>query len=276
MGEKKTERDVIKNTTHPNTITTLIQDFEELGLKPGLVVIMHSSLSKMGWTVGGSVSVIRALLHILTPEGTLVMFTSTGDNTEPSNWENPPVPEDWWPIIRREMPAYNPGITPTRGLGVIVEAFRKWPGVIRSDHPTMSFAAWGKHAAVITKDHYFPGDLGEESPLARIYDLEGQVLMIGVNHSNNTSLHLAEYRSEFPGKQSITNGTAIRLNKKKKWVVWEGLDINSDDFERLGIDFESSYNYSPGIVGLAEARLISQRTIVDFAVDWFRKNRKIK
>ena len=273
MGDKKTESDVVNGTTHPNTITTLIQEFEELGIKPGIVVIMHSSLSKLGWTVGGPVSVIKALMQVLTPKGTLVMFTSSGDNTEPSYWENPPVPEDWWKIIRQEMPAYHPEITPSRGMGVIVEIFRKWPDIKRSDHPNVSFAAWGKHAKFITNDHHFSTDLGEKSPLARIYDLDGQILLLGVNHSNNTSLHLAEYRSDFSGKKSTSNGAAMMLNKKKTWVVWEGLDIDSEDFEQLGKDFESINGYLPGKVGLAEARLISQRAIVDYAVQWLKENR---
>ena len=65
----------------------------------------------------------------------------------------------------------------------------------------------------------------------------------------------------------------MTIKKKRRWVEYEDLDHNSDDFERLGIDFESKINYIPGKVGIAEARLISQREIVDFATGWFKKNR---
>jgi aminoglycoside 3-N-acetyltransferase len=272
----KSEEDVVRSTQHPNTITTLKHDFETLGLKPGLVVIMHSSLSKIGWTVGGPVAVIKALMQILTSEGTLVMPTFSGDNTDPSQWENPPVPENWWSIIRNEMPAYNPEITPTRGVGIIADTFRKWPNVIRSNHPVSSFAAWGKHSDFITKDHKLTADLGENSPLARIYELDGQILLLGVSHENNSSLHLAEYRSDYPNKQVRLNASAMLLNNKRQWVEWEELDLNSDDFKQLGKDFESKINYIPGKVGLSKARLLSQRDMVDFAVGWFKNNRKTK
>ncbi len=276
MGDetsKKSEKDVIASTQQPNTINTLKNDFETLGVKPGAVIIMHSSLSKMGWTVGGPVTVIKAILQILTPEGTLIMPTFSGDNTDPSNWENPPVPKSWWDIIRNEMPAYHPKITPTRGMGTVVDTFRNWPKVIRSNHPISSFAVWGKYAEFITKNHELLADLGENSPLARIYDLDGFILLVGVTHENNSSLHLAEYRSKFKNKRKRLTGSAISVNNKREWVEWEELNINSDDFEQLGLDFESKISYVPGKVGLAEARLLSQKEMVDFAVEWFKINR---
>lgn len=274
LQKKKTEKDIVSLTTKPNTIISLKSDFKALGVKSGAIIIVHGSLSEIGWTVGGPVSVIKALMQVLTPEGTLVMPTFSGENTDPSHWENPPVPKSWWKIIRNEMPAFHPEITPTRGMGVIVETFRKWPKVIRSSHPVSSFAAWGKYSKFITKDHELTVDLGEDSPLARIYDLDGKVLLVGVSHANNTSLHLAEYRSVYSGKQYYPNGTAMLINNKRKWKVWEELNHNSDDFKQLGIDFESIINYVPGKVGLTKSRLISQRNIIDFAVEWFKKNRK--
>jgi len=273
MKAKKSEGEVVKETQSPNTITTLKRDFKTLGITAGSVIIMHSSLSEIGWTVGGPVSVIQALMETLTSNGTLIMPTFSSDNTDPTEWENPPVPESWWNTIKNEMPAYQPEITPTREMGKIIEAFRTWPNVIRSDHPSLSFAAWGKSAKFIIGDHRLTSGLGEHSPLARIYDLDGKILLIGVNHYNNTSLHLAEYRSDFSGKKHIKNGSAMIKNKKRQWVEYEDLDHNSDDFEQLGIDFESEVNYTIGKIGIAEVRLISQREIVDFAIDWFKKNR---
>jgi aminoglycoside 3-N-acetyltransferase len=267
------EFDVIKKTSIPNTVDSLKSDLRALGVKPASTIIMHSALSQIGWTIGGPVSVIKAVMEILTPEGTLVMPSFTGDNSEPSKWENPPVPQGWWEVIRRNMPAFQPSITPTRGMGIIAESFRNYPEVIRSDHPISSFAAWGKYAKKITESHELDSDLGENSPLARIYDLDGQILLIGVSHSNNSSLHLAEYRCEFKGKEFVSNGSAILVKNKRKWVVWNELNHNSDDFEKLGHDFETKMHYQPKKVGFAESRLLLQRKIVDFAVKWMRKNR---
>jgi len=273
--KKETEGSVITNTAKPNTITSLKNDFEALGVNPGAIIIMHSSLSKIGWTVGGPVSVIRALMQILTPEGTLVMPTMSGDNSEPSKWEYPPVPESWWDTIRKEMPAFEPKITPTRGMGTIVDTFRNWPNVLRSNHPVSSFAAWGKHAKFITENHELIGELGEGSPISRLYELNGQILLVGVSHESNTSIHLAEYRCDFPGKKYIKTGSAILVNNQRKWVEWEELDVDSDDFEQLGADFESKINYKPSKIGMADSRLISLRAIVDFGIEWLKENRKI-
>lgn len=274
--KKISEGDVVKITKYPNTITSLKRDFKTLGVEHGSIIILHISLSKIGWTVGGPVSVIKALMQVLTSEGTLVMPTFTSDNSDPSRWENPPVPKSWWNTIRQEMPAFKPKITPTRVMGVIAETFRNWSNVLRSNHPITSFAAWGKYAKFITENHKLTADLGEDSPISRLYDLDGQILLVGVTHENNSSLHLAEYRSDFPGKKFISNGCAMTVNNQRQWVEWEGLAHNSDDFKQLGKDFESKINYKLGKIGLAEARLISLRAIIDFGIDWLKENRILK
>ena len=273
--KKETEKSVVNSTTEPNTIMSLKHDFKALGVKQGANVILHVSLSKIGWIVGGSVALIKALMETLTEEGTLVMPAFTSGNSEPAYWENPPVPKSWWEKIKKEMPAFEPEITPSRGIGKVAENFRIWPGVSRSNHPISSFAAWGKNAKFITENHKLEMDLGEGSPISRLYDLNGQILLIGVSHINNSSLHLAEYRSDFPGKRRRMTGSAVKIDNRAQWVEWEELNLNSDDFDHLGKDFEFMTNYKPGKIGLAESRLISVREIVDFGVEWLKKNRKV-
>jgi aminoglycoside 3-N-acetyltransferase len=69
--------------------------------------------------------------------------------------------------------------------------------------------------------------------------------------------------------------SAVMVNGQRKWIEWEELDLNSDDFAQLGKDFESTTNYKPGKIGLAESRLIQIQAIVDFGVEWLKKNRKV-
>lgn len=273
MTWKKNEKDVVDNTDSPITIQNLSHDFKHIGITEGSILILHCSMSKIGWVVGGAVAVISAILDVITPSGTLIMPTFSGDNSEPSYWQNPPVPEEWWKIIRNSMPAFHLEKTPTRGLGLIPETFRKWPKVVRSDHPNLSFAAWGKYAKNIIMNHEVGIDLGENSPLARIYELNGKILLLGVTHENNTSLHLAEYRSNFKSKNYRKAGAAIQIKNGRKWIEWEELNINNDDFEKLGLDYEAKNVITAGKVGMADAKLINQRDIVDFAIDWFEKNR---
>ena len=88
------EADLIDLSPNPITFTSLVNDFHILGLQKGCVVIVHSSLSKIGWVCGGPVAVILALEEVLGKEGTLVMPTHCGENSDPAQWMHPPVPQN--------------------------------------------------------------------------------------------------------------------------------------------------------------------------------------
>lgn len=264
-----TEEEIIAKTDKPVTKKQLVEELSKLDLK-GETVIVHTSLSKLGWVCGGAVALIEALQKVITLEGTLIMPAHSGDYSEPKYWGNPPVPEEWYQTIRNEMPAYRPEVTPTRGLGVTPEIFRKFPGVVRSDHSCLSFAAWGKEAKAITADHKLDYALGENSPLAKIYRREGKVLLIGVGHDSNTSLHLAEYRAEHDLKIKIF-GSSVLKDGKNVWTKYQDIEFNDDLFPAIGKKYESEYDYTRTKVGMAEAKLFKQKEIVDFAVNWLEK-----
>jgi aminoglycoside 3-N-acetyltransferase len=260
------EEETIHNQTRLNTVESIALDLQQLGINPGTVLLVHSSLSKLGWVCGGAVAVVQALMQIITPSGTLVMPTHSGDLSEPGRWHLPPVPQDWWQPIRDTMPAFHPAYTPTRGMGKIPEVFRTMPGVIRSDHPAVSFAAWGKDAEFITSNHSLAFSLGGQSPLARIYDLNGSVLLLGVGFGNHTSFHLSEFRAK--NRKYYQEGSPVNREGCRSWVVYEELDWNDEPFEQIGADFEKTGQVIKSTVGNAEAKFFSQRDSVDFAVRW--------
>ena len=260
------EAKLVDDTPQPRTRETLVRDLKHLGLTSRMTVIVHSSLSTIGWVCGGPVAVIQAIMDVITSEGTIVMPAHSGDLSDPSGWQNPPVPESWWSIIQEAMPAYDPRITPTRGMGRIVEVFRTWPRVKRSSHPTLSFAAWGANASQIIMNHELDYSMGETSPLARIYDLDGWVLLLGVDYTHNTSFHLAEYR--MPGANIVEQGAPIIESKQRVWKVYQDIELDTSPFEELGAAFELRTQVHKGKVGSAQARLFPQRQAVDFAVEW--------
>ncbi|MFF5441656.1 aminoglycoside N(3)-acetyltransferase [Streptomyces achromogenes] len=238
-----------------------------LGVESGETLLVHSSLSSLGWVNGGAVAVVQGLLDALGPAGTLVVPTQTGDQSDPALWEDPPVPGEWWDRIRATMPPYDPRVTPSRGVGVIPETVRTWPGALRSAHPQTSFAALGPRAREITEGHAPDCRLGEASPLAKLEKLGARVLLLGAGYGSCTAFHLAEYRIPAP---------RVEVGRPAPGGGWETVvevSITSDRFDALGRDFERDRPVVRGRVGGADARLFPVADAVAYAERWLETHR---
>lgn len=255
----------------PATVATLTADLRALGVVVGDTLIVHTSLSRLGWVVGGPIAVIEALEAAVGDAGTLVMPAHARARCDPADWVNPPVPESWWRTIREETPAFDPATTPSSGMGAVAETFRTLPGVLRSDHPVGSFTARGPHAAAITAEHALGEMFGERSPLGRLYELGASVLLLGVGHANNTSLHLAEARSGAPAKP---NGSVVLRDGSPQWVAYDIPENDSDRFPEIGDAYAAAGGkVRVGPVGAGDGTLAPMRDLVDFGADWLVKNR---
>ena len=265
------ESDAVHASDRPRTRESLAGDLRALGVRRGGVLLVHSSLSALGWVCGGGVAVVQALLDALGPDGTLVMPTHTAGNSDPSLWTDPPVPRSWWPDVRAHMPAYDARVTPSAGVGAVPEVVRSWPGALRSEHPQTSFAAVGPRAAIVTRDHRLGSALGEHSPLGRLYELDADVLLLGAGHGSNTSMHLAEYRRAAPRRGR--SGAAVAGPGGRRWVTCDDVDIDDGDFESIGAALDAAGLSRAGAVGGARCRLMRQRAVVDFALEWIERER---
>jgi aminoglycoside 3-N-acetyltransferase len=156
------------------TKQNLIQSFEALGIRTGARLVVHSALRSLGPVDGGADAVIDALIACIGPEGLLVMptFTYGGDTFDPNR-------------------------SPSR-TGMLTEVFRQRPGVVRSNHPTHSIAAWGRGAASVCADHERVPALGVDSPLDRTARSGGTILLLGVGHNSNSTVHVGEAHARVP------------------------------------------------------------------------------
>jgi len=258
---------LIGRTPSPRTRASLAHDLASLGIAPGMTLIVHASLARIGLVVGDAPAVIHALMDALGPAGTLMMPTFSGGLTDPATWREPPVPQEWHDFIRANMLPFDAARTPTRLMGQIAEQFRRWPGVVRSNHPVTSLAAWGRHAAYLVERHSLAWSLGDETPMGRLYELDGWILLLGVGHGRNSSLHLAEARATH-GRRKLRR-TPIERDGQ---VIWEDFPEVDDDrgrlFPAIGADYDRTGAVRIGSVGSAECRLMRQRDLVDFAAAW--------
>lgn len=254
----------------------IIRALKDVGVHEGQTIMVHTSLSGFGFVCGGAQTMIEALLECTGEEGTLMMPAQSWKNLDPEtgvHWEEP---REWWQTIRDNWPAYDKAITPTNTMGAVAEMFRKWPGALRSDHPARSVAALGRYAEYLTRDHDLSNIFGEGSPVGKLYELDGYVLLMGVGYDKNTSIHLADVRAEYPGKHYVTEHSAMMVNGKREWAAYQTLFVDGEDFEQIGEAFELQGNMSRVLLGNGSICLMRQRELVDFAVDWIQQNRRVK
>ena len=271
MNSDKNNRPFIKKED-------VLEAFKAAGLAKNQNVIVHCSLSSIGFVCGGAEIIIRSLIETIGQDGTIMMPTQSWKNLDPEtgvHWEEP---KEWWDAIRENWPAYDKNVTPTNTMGAVAEMFRKWPGALRSDHPARSVSAWGKNAALFTENHDLINIFGDGSPLSRLYDADGCILLIGVDYDKCTSLHLADARANFKSKHTTVEHSAIMENGKRVWKAYETLAVDGEDFIQIGKDFETSplaeNSFKTAKLGNATLRFIRMKPLVDFAVEWIEKNRE--
>ena len=122
------------------------------------------------------------------------------------------------------------------------------------------------------KDHRINCHLGEESPLGKLYTAGAWVLLLGVEYSTCTALHLAEYRY-LPSPPQRTYRCVIRYRGHRQWRSYRDVILDDSDFEAIGEVLDKNIGMHRGYVGNAECRLMPMRQVVDTATNWMREHR---
>lgn len=221
---------------------------DELGVVAGCTLLVHSSLSQLGFVIGGAQAVVLALMDVVGDAGTLVMPAQSGDWSDRSQWANPPVPAAWHEHIREHMPAYDPRLTPTRGVGAVVDCFRHVPGVLRSGHPSVSFAARGPNVHTIVDGHELANGLEGAHRWPACTTTPPCCSSAWVTHATPPCT--------WPNVGDLvgTEGGHRRFRRARRRLRGHG-------------------NQRTGSVGAAACHLLRQRPLVDFAAQWFGRHR---
>jgi aminoglycoside 3-N-acetyltransferase len=234
----------------PVTVVKLTGQMRELGVTAAGVLLVHTSFSRVGPVENGPLGLIRALQAALGPNGTLVMPSMTDDDDHP--------------FERRS--------TPCVGMGVVADIFWRMPGVLRSDSPH-AFAAIGPEASRITADHPLDVPHGLNSPVGRVYDLDGRILLLGVGHDANTTIHLAEGLAgvRYRRRKSVT---IIEGGKLARYGYGE-IDHCCDNFKLVDQWLDAGGRQRHGPVGHGEGRLAGARDVVATVTDRLRTNETV-
>lgn len=232
----------------------IAEELRALGLAAGDRVVVHSSLRAVGQLAGGPESVAQALLSVVGPNGLVVAPTFTYDNQ-----------------------TFDPLLTPGR-TGALGESLRAWPGAVRSLHPFYSVAALGAGASELCEGHHLVAATGRGSPLDRLADDGGKVLLLGTGHTSNTTIHVGEFRAEvsyldIPFDPEWPTAATIDLGEGRL------LDVSYDRFPGCSRAFsviERSLRergaVRDGRVGRALAQFVSGRAVVEEAVALVRSD----
>jgi len=231
-------------------------DLEKLGLCEGCVVLVHSSLSSIGYVKGGADAVIEVLLEIVGEKGTVAVPTFPFRGLMADYVQTDPV--------------FDVKKTPSK-MGIITERFRQSPKSIRSCHPTHPVAAIGKHASFLTKGHensFYPFD--KMSPFWKLIKIKGYVLLLGVDYESMTVLRTFEcIVPDFPYPIYLEKPVKLCVfdaKGQKRSVITKVQNPKFSKIRKNNIigEYLDKYGVSRiGSVGLARARLVFVGDLLD-------------
>lgn len=258
------------------TRSQLRRDFAALGVAPGQTIMLHVSVRAIGWIVGGPDVVLDALLDLLTPDGTLMMYVAWEDRTDDMlTW-----PPERQAVYRAECPAFDPITSRAyRRWSILGEYLRTRKGACRSANPGASMVALGSRARSLTEDHPLAYGYGPGSPLAKLCEIRGQVLQVGVSPETVTLLHFSEHMADVAYKRIVRYPVPVLKAGKHTWVEIEEFDTGDgivdwpeDYFAVIVSEYLAAGRARSGMVGAAPAHLFDGADLHAYAVAWMERS----
>jgi len=231
----------------------IVQALIKIGLEAGDAVMLHSSLSSMGHVEGGALAVVEAFLEVLGPEGTFMVPTFTHSGTK----------------------YFDPLESPSKN-GAITEAARKYPGAVRSLHPTHAVTVIGANAEKLVQDDLERGPLGKDCALDRLSAQGGYVFLLGVGHEANSGIHVGEDYAGDPDRYkhwSTEHPKRVILNHPEKGeieILITSMMGSTAAFEKMEEELRARGLIVDGMIGMAQCQLMKAQAVVDATIDILR------
>jgi aminoglycoside 3-N-acetyltransferase len=253
----------------PHTPGALRAALAELGIAAGQTIMLHASAKAVGAVMGGPNTIVQALLDILTPDGTLMMYVGWQDIPDFLHELDAPEAETY----RQHHPPFDPATArAVRDHGILAECVRTWPGAQRSLNAEASMVAIGARAEWLTRDHPKDFGYGAGSPLAKLIEVRGKVLLLGAPLDTVTLLHHAENRARIRHKAQVRYEIPVWRDGHVVWITVEDFDTGDplDDYtlEQIARAFLDAGGGRRGVVGHAQSHLFDAFDLNRFAVDW--------
>lgn len=259
----------IPTVKDPITKDILIAALKKIGVGGDMIIEVHASLSSFHYVVGGARTVVDALMDVCGQGGTILMPMQTTGNSEPSDWVNPAIEAYTIPKVRKSIPPFHGTLSDISGMGEIAENFRHREGVIISNHPQVSYMAWGRYAKLLCNRQSMHFPLAEESPCARLYELKGKVLLLGVGFDTVTCMHLAEYRNDC--RPIGISGASVNTEQGPIWKKYLDLSVDSSSFLKVRPIMQRKNMIREIMLGGSHIQFFSAVDAIDEAMQHFEK-----
>lgn len=256
-----------------HTRAALRDDLTRIGLRAGDTVMVHAAMSKVGPLLNGPDALSNAILDVVGPDGTLVVYTSWDSVHDDLLDDDGRVLPEW----RDHVPGFDRQVSrAVRMNGIIAEFVRTMPGARRSGNPGASVAAIGRQAEWITVDHPQDYGFGEGSPLAKLVELNGRVLMVGAPWDTMTLVHHADHLADLPDKAVLRYEVPFATAEGTAWRFMEEFDTTEpviaglpDNYiEQIVTAYVASGSGHEGSIGLAPSLLVDAKPMLAFAIQW--------
>ena len=255
------------------TRASLCDDLIRIGLRAGDTVMVHAAMSKVRPLLNGPDALSNAILDVVGPEGTILVYTSWDSVHDDLLDDDGRVLPEW----RDHVPGFDQQASrAVRMNGIIAEFVRTMPGARRSANPGASVAAIGKLADWITSDHRLDYGYGEGTPLSKLVEVGGRVLMVGAPWDTMTLIHHADHLANIPDKITIRIEVPLAGPYGTEWHFMQEFETGDpvhkalpDNYiEQIATAYVDSGGGRQGMIGAAPSLLVDAPPMLAFAIRW--------